>query len=195
MKKMFILILSFLLNLSFVVEAFCDPLEGDSVFHIESTWKDQHGKEFQLRKFVGRSSILAMVYTSCLHACPMIVSDMLRIRKGLTEKQREKVRFVLVSLDPERDTPSVLAKFAKKRRLGENWSLITADEISVRELAAVLGVKYKKKKNDDIDHSNIIHLLNSSGVILHQQKGLRQDPAELLRAINRSVKFWPVLKQ
>jgi protein SCO1/2 len=46
---------------------------------------------------------------------------------------------------------------------------------SVRELAAVLGLRYKQDENGDFDHSNVIFLLDKDGVVRSQQLGLKGD--------------------
>ncbi|NIQ52455.1 MAG: SCO family protein, partial [Gammaproteobacteria bacterium] len=53
----------------------------------------------------GRVRVVAMVYTSCAYACPRIMLDMKRIEAELGPEYREDVGFVIVSIDPERDTP------------------------------------------------------------------------------------------
>ena len=130
-------------------------------------------------RYEGRPVVLAMVYTTCTTACPLTVADLKRIESALSPEARGRVWFALFSLDSERDRPEVLKKFASARSLDPSrWRLYHGDRAAVRELAMVLGVRYKKDARGDFDHSNVISILDAEGVIRHQQVGLGQEPTE-----------------
>ena len=81
--------------------------------------------------------------------------------------------FVLVSFDTVRDTTEVLAKYRAQRALDGQWIVLRGDDDAVRELAALLGVKYKQEADGMFSHSNVITLLNREGEIVHQRQGLK----------------------
>src|SRR5690606_11725701 len=54
-----------------------------SVHDLEAEWQDQQGLTLTLADLAGRPRIVAMVYTSCAHACPRILADMERIEGEL----------------------------------------------------------------------------------------------------------------
>lgn len=155
------------------------PLSGESVYHLDSTWTNQDGKQTKLSEFQGKPVVVAMVYTGCQGACPMTISDLKKIEECLPAAARSQVRFAVFSFDSERDTPAKLKEFVKARSLDtSHWTLFHGDPGAVRKLSALLGIRYKKDKNGDFDHSNVITTLDQAGVIAHQQVGLRQDPGE-----------------
>jgi protein SCO1/2 len=163
-------------------------LSDESIFQLESSWVDQSGKKIVLKELRGKPSVLAMVYMTCQGACPIITSDMQRIEKVLPPEKREQSQFVLISLDPERDTQKALNKFAESHGLDlRRWRLLAGSTGAVRELAAVLGVKYKRDASGNFSHSNIITILDSEGVIRHQQIGLRQDPQASTGSVLKSI--------
>ena len=83
-----------------------------------------------------------MIFTPCESACPRILSDLGRIEDELPRDRKEEVRFFLVSMDGERDTPEVLAAHARDRGLDtERWTLLHGDDFAVRGFAAALGVR------------------------------------------------------
>lgn len=160
-------------------------LGGDSIYQLNSVWTDQDGKSIALGSFRGKPLVLAMIYTSCQDACPLIVSEMQKIESTLPEPVREQVRFALFSFDSERDTPAQLKRYASAHDLDpKRWTLLTGSADSVRLLAAVLGVRYKRDLNGDFSHSSVITVLDSGGEIRHQQTGLRKDPGEVATVIN-----------
>ena len=110
-----------------------------------------------------------------------------RMKRELSPKYGRLFKYILVSIDPVRDTPNNLKKYAEKQGLkSPTWTLLTGNSDSVLELAAVLGVKFKKLKAGGYNHSNIIHFLNKDGVVFYQQVGLNQDPALAIEKIIES---------
>jgi protein SCO1/2 len=155
-----------------------------SIYHAESAWTDQTGEERQLESLAGRVQVVAMLYTSCAYACPRIMLDMKRIEGELGAQLSEDVGFVVVSIDPERDTPEQLAEFASGSMLDpETWTLLTGEEGDILELAALLGVQYRETKPGEWVHSNLVTVLDQEGVVAHRQLGLGTDPAETLDVI------------
>lgn len=143
-----------------------------SLFHLEQTWTSDAGKPVPLTALAGTPTVIALVYTTCQGACPMIVSDMLRIDAALSEPQKKKVRFVLFSFDPARDTAARLREYRRERGLDERWSLLRATDVDARELAEVLGVKYARLPNGDFQHSNLVSIVDADGVVRKQVEGL-----------------------
>jgi protein SCO1/2 len=132
--------------------------------------------------------VLAMVYTTCESACPIIVSLMQRLEAALPPELHPKVGFVLVSFDPERDTPSVLRAYSNKRHLDPtSWSLLSGHPDDVLELATLLSIKYKRDQQGGFMHSNVMTVLNRAGEIVHRQEGLQQDLTAILEAIHRAA--------
>lgn len=160
-----------------------DPLGGQSLHQLEARWTDQQGKDVQFADFAGQIVVLAMAYTHCEHACPRIIADMRRIQNELVDAKQD-LSFVLASVDPERDTVEHLQQFARSSGLNDRgWRLIRAPDETVRELAAVLGVQYRRVSESDFAHSNIITVLGPGGEIRHQQKGLGVKPDATIAAI------------
>jgi len=140
-----------------------DNREGDrpdfSVYDLGSAWRDQSSAPRTLSSLKGHPQLLALVYTSCVSTCPLTVSAMQLVEA----KASGDVGFVLVSLDPARDGPAQLTEFAKQHGLSSRWTLLSGDEKSVRELAAVLGVKYRRVSPNEIDHTSTLTVLDSAG--------------------------------
>jgi protein SCO1 len=157
---------------------------SDSLYNLKTKWTDSSGKKVALGDFKGQPVVLAMIYASCQTVCPLIVSDVKRIHEALPESVRGKVRLVLVSFDPARDTPRKLARYAQDRGLnGKQWTLLTADPESVRDLAALLGMRYRPIPGGDFAHSNLITVLDAQGAIVHRYEGVGQDVAPVVKAL------------
>lgn len=155
-----------------------------SIYHAGSVWTDQHGERRALDDLAGRIQVVGMVYTSCTYACPRMMLDMKRIEGELPPELRDRVGFVLVSIDPERDTPERLAEYARGARLDpDRWTLLHGDAGDVLELAALLGVQYRRMTDGEFVHSNLLTVLDPAGRVIHRQLGLGADPAGTLDVI------------
>jgi protein SCO1 len=153
-----------------------------SIYHSATVWTDQHGEERPLDSLAGRVQVVGMVYTSCAYACPRMLMDMKRIEGELGGAA--DVGFVMVSIDPARDTPARLAEYARGARLeGDRWVLLTGGDDDVLELAALLGVQYRRMANGEFVHSNFLSILDRDGRVAHRQMGLGADPAGTLAMI------------
>jgi protein SCO1/2 len=157
-----------------------------SLYQTESTWTTDANKKVALAGLAGRPQVIAMFFANCRYACPIIVNDLKRIESALPQDARRRVGFTLASFDTEHDTPAQLAAFRKIRQLPEaNWTLLHGAVDDVLELAALLGVKYKRDEDGQFSHSNVITVLNAKGEIVHQQFGLGQDIKETVRHLEQ----------
>jgi protein SCO1/2 len=125
-----------------------------------------------------------MFFASCTYACPIIVHDMQRIESALPESVRGKVGFTLVTIDTERDSPAALRSYRAAHKLPtDRWTLLHGTPDDTLELAALLGVKFKREATGQFAHSNLITILNEQGEIIHQLAGLNQDLREAVKQI------------
>ena len=144
-----------------------------SVYDLEGGWRDQTGAPRSLASLRGAPVLLAMVYTHCTATCPLAVAELKRIAA-----LEPDVRLVLVSLDPARDDPERLARYAADHALdASRWTLLTGSDSDVRDLAATLSVRYRRVTPDDLAHSNLITLLDREGRIVRQTSGPMDDAA------------------
>jgi protein SCO1/2 len=152
-----------------------DPNEisGESIFNLSSKWNTQNGERIELIDLQGEVLVMVMIYTSCEAACPRLVADMRNIHNKV---KSSTVKYVMVSIDPETDTPEVLKEFAIENEMdNEQWIFLQGSVDGVREFSNVLAVKYKQIAPLDFSHSNIISVFDKDGVLHHQQEGLGVD--------------------
>lgn len=160
----------------------------ESIYNVQSIWKNRNGDEIALQELRGEVQIVAMVYTHCEYACPRILADMKRIEKELSEEEMRSVNFVIVSIDPERDTPQRLSGFAAENDLPpKNWTLLNGDQGDILELSALLGVKYKRISETDFTHSNMLTVLNQEGEIIHQRMKLGNETETIVNSIREAL--------
>ena len=155
-----------------------------SIYNLPSVWKTQNNNEIKLKELKGNVLVMVMIYTSCKAACPRLISDMRSIEAQIPKEKSGNVKLILVSIDPETDTPKHLKQFAVENNMdSNNWIFLTGSENDTREFAAVLAVNYKKISPMDFSHSNIISVFNQKGELVHQQEGLGVNNKETIEKI------------
>lgn len=139
---------------------------GLSVYQLDTRFTDPDGKPVRLKDFRGQPVLLTMFYGTCPMACPLLMSRIKRVEATLPPEARARVRVVLVSLDPERDTPEFLRKLTQAHGVdAARWRMLVTSEDGVREVAAVLGIRYRPVREGGMNHSSVITLLDRDGVI------------------------------
>jgi protein SCO1/2 len=173
-----------LLLLSCVSSA--EELPDDSIYHIGSSWKDHDKNIINIDQLSGKIQLVGFMYTYCETSCPVILSTLNRIDKQLDEKTKAQVQFLLISLDPERDTPEILAQYMRDNNLrSSHWRLLNGSPDDVLELSALFGVRYKAMDmNGDIAHSNMVTVLDKKGRIHYQMKGLNEDLTRIAASVD-----------
>lgn len=68
----------------------------------------------------GRPVVMNFVFTTCTSICPLLSQTLARLQEELGA-DRDRVHIVSISIDPEEDTPAVLAAYAKRYRAGPEW--------------------------------------------------------------------------
>lgn len=149
-----------------------------SIYQLDSKWLDQNNKKIKLKDFSGKPVILTMLYTGCTKSCPIIIGHLKSFYDSLSNEEKNKVNFVVLSFDSKRDTPKNLKKFADKNKLGKNFYLLNGSDDSILEIASLLGIKYSKTDDGEFSHTNKIILLNKKGEVFHQNEGLKENIEE-----------------
>ena len=158
----------------------------NSIYRLHIPLIDQDGHAVALDQFRGHPVLVTMFYGSCPQACPLLVSKMKLLEQRLTPAARADLRVLLVSLDPERDTPAQLKALANAHGVDEaRWRFTRTDDAHVRTLAAVLGVKYHRLNNGELWHSSVIVVLDREGQIAGRAEGLELDVPQLEGAVSR----------
>ncbi len=137
-----------------------------------TTLTDQTGKNFNLEDLKGKVWIADFVFTHCAGPCPLMTGSMSRMAKELAAE--DAVRFVSFSVDPERDTPEVLAKYAERYQADpEKWVFLTGEKSKIFDLSqkafhlGVVEVPLEERTNPDqlVGHSTKFILVDTAGKI------------------------------
>jgi protein SCO1/2 len=126
------------------------------------------GQAFRLRDLSGKWVLLFFGYSHCPDICPLTLAHMAQVLRELGQ-DADQVAVVFVSVDPERDTPELLRKFAGS--FGEQVLGVTGTRAEIDAAVAAFGARYEIDKSADgqsaagykVSHSGDTFLIDPQG--------------------------------
>jgi protein SCO1/2 len=135
---------------------------------------DQDGQPLSLSQLKGKWTVLFFGYTFCPDICPTTLAQLRQIKSELPGEAVDKLRIVLVSVDPDRDTPQQLKQYLgyfDKQFIG-----LRAPVDTLQKLANAVSIPYipadTSKPGYTVDHSGNLALLGPDGT----QRGFIRAP-------------------
>jgi protein SCO1/2 len=164
------------------------PPSALSLWQFAGRWQRVGGGELELAALRGQPAVLLFFYGSCDSACPILVHDLERVAGELPPAARDRIRFVLVTIDPERDTAERLSEYARDHGFDPaRWVLLRGTPDQVRELASAAEVRYRDDGTGTITHTKRILLLDRDGVPTAHWDGLERPLEPIVRAISEAA--------
>ncbi|MBK8770483.1 MAG: SCO family protein [Rhizobiales bacterium] len=142
---------------------------GEALVGGPFTLMNHKGETVTEKSFAGKPMLLFFGYTYCPDVCPTELQVMAEALKQLGDKGKD-IEPILVSIDPARDTPEVLASYVSN--FGDQFVGLTGTPEQVKVIADAYRVFYAKVENKDdptgylMDHSSIIYLMGADGKFL-----------------------------
>jgi protein SCO1 len=147
----------------------------------EFTLTNQDGKRLALGDLRGKVVAITFIFASCADTCPLLTAKMADIQNHLGSDFGQKVYFVSITVDPERDTPEVLKRYAEAHKANPaGWAFLTGTPGEIRDVAKHYGIYYKKTARGDVDHTFLTSLVDQNGTLRVQYMGVRFNPDEML---------------
>jgi protein SCO1/2 len=150
---------------------------------------DETARPIQLDAMKGSVTIYNFIFTTCTGICPIMTNNM----RAITPKidRDAPVRFVSITVDPTRDTPPVLAAYAKRNRNDPRWTFLTGDRNTIVDLS-VKGFKLAAGDpmpgGEALLHSGKFAVADKQGVIRGYYEGSDAAVAdEVVRAVETLV--------
>ncbi len=157
---------------------------GASVYQVDSVFVDDTGARTALDAGRGHPVIVTMFYASCTDACPLLIESIRRIEAAVPDSVRSDLRVLLVTFDPAHDTPAVMRALAEAHRVDRaRWRFLAGSEDAVREVAAVLGIRYRRLSSGAFNHSSVITLLDRDGVAQARIDGIGQPTTSIVERL------------
>ena len=95
---------------------------------------DQNNEVITQEHYKNKIYVADFFFTTCLGICPIMTEEMIRVYKAY--KDEPELLIISHTVDPEHDTPEVLARYAKNRDINsEKWHFVTGDKKQIYDLA------------------------------------------------------------
>jgi protein SCO1/2 len=130
---------------------------------------DHDGRPVTLEALRGRVVLVTAVYASCGLSCPMILAQAKRALGQLTDAERAELTVVAITLDPARDTPTVLAELARAQGVhAPLWRLATGAPARVEKTLDAWGFSRRRDPSTGvIEHANLFLLVDRAGRVAY----------------------------
>jgi len=152
-----------------------------SLYDLDLHLTGADGRPLAPERLRGHPVLAGMFFAACPSACPLLIRDLAQMAAALPARDRADLRILLVSFDPARDTPAVLADVLRRHDLApESWLLAAPpDDDGARLAAAALGIRYRRTADGQFEHTRRVTLLDREGRVRAQS----DDPRTLAAAL------------
>jgi len=118
----------------------------------------------------GKVVLLTAMYASCGHTCPLLLSQSKEAVAELSEEEQRDLRVVAVTMDPENDTPAVLAGLANHHDMAAPlFNLVTGEPARVEKVLDQMGIaRSRNPETGVIDHANLFLLIDREGTVAYR---------------------------
>ncbi|GLC89306.1 SCO family protein [Lysinibacillus piscis] len=152
----------FLCLVSAAVLSACGNVKFKADYNVEiQTFEheNQRGEQVSLDSLKGKPWIGMYIFTKCVSVCPPMTFNMTQVQEKLQKRGIEDYNIVAFSVDPETDTPDVLANYLAKYNVPDasKWNLLTGYSQTYIEQFAEKSTKILVRKNPDPNDDQVIH--------------------------------------
>jgi protein SCO1/2 len=155
------------------------------------TLTERSGQQFGLDDLRGQIWVADFIFTNCAGTCPIMTTAMTEIQQTALAEKLDDVKLVSITVDPERDTPEVLKRFAGGYgALKDRWYFLTGDGAAIQQLAQkgflLSAATSGGSEEEPIIHSNRFVLVDRQGRIRGYYDGTDEEGvAQLLKDLER----------
>jgi protein SCO1/2 len=151
----------------------------------EFTLTNHNGKRLALKDLRGKVLAITFIFASCADTCPLLTAKMAGLQSHLGADFGSRVYFVSITVDPERDRPQVLKRYAEAYKVNPaGWAFLTGTPAEIRDVVKNYGIYAKKTARGDVDHTFLTSLVDQSGILRVQYMGVKFNPDEMLRDLH-----------
>ena len=135
---------------------------------------DQHGEVLPVSRLQGKWTLVFFGYTFCPDICPTTLAELRQLLGSLPAEQRQQVQVLMVSVDPQRDTPQQLRDYLAY--FDPDYIGLTGQLDDIQQLANALSIPFipgdSSQENYTVDHSGNLAVIGPDGT----QRGFIRAP-------------------
>ena len=124
---------------------------------------DHSGAPFGSNDLAGKQVLLSFAYTHCPDVCPALFGHLIAVQREIPGRIGDDVEMVIITVDPERDTPEQLAE--RTAAMGGQWHFLTGSREVLEEVWSDFGVRVEKQ-GEFVGHTGVTYLVSADGLML-----------------------------
>lgn len=101
----------------------------------------------------GKKVMINFIYTTCADTCPLETARLSEVAEILGDRIGDDIFFYSITIDPDRDTPEVLADYRERFGVGEGWDFLTGKDEDLLLLRKKLGLYVSEEDKLNTDHN------------------------------------------
>ena len=149
---------------------------------------DQAGRAVGPGELRGEPFVANFIFTRCISACPLLTSQMKNLQKRLGGAA-ERVKMLSISVDPEYDTPEVLARYAAEQGATRRWTYLTGELDDVR---GAIEEGFRVRMGERVPLGDAFDILHASHFVLVDSelriRGYYRNDAEGLEELEGAIR-------
>jgi protein SCO1/2 len=156
-------------------------IEGELGFN-EFTLIDENGSSFNSSSLEGNVLVIGFIFTNCPDQCITVSQNMKYLRDNLNQSNEENVSFISITVDPWRDSSSLLANYSQSSNY--SWPHLTINSLELDQLALLeavwtdfnIGVVLTEEQQNTSgrDHSVNYEIVHSLDVVMVDKSGIQK---------------------
>ena len=161
---------------------FGKAIEGDVGFN-EFILIDENGTSFNSSSVEGNVLVIGFIFTNCPDKCITVSQNMKYLHDGLNQSNTENVSFISITVDPWRDSSSLLANYSQSNNY--NWTHLTIASLAVDQLNLLedvwtdfnIGVVLTEEGEENTSgrgHSVNYEVEHSLGIVMVDKSGIQK---------------------
>ncbi|TPV92601.1 MAG: copper chaperone PCu(A)C [Myxococcales bacterium FL481] len=134
--------------------------------------------------------VINFIYTSCPDTCPLETARLAQVYKILGDRVGDDVFFYSITIDPDNDTPDVLAAYAQRYGAGPGWTFLTGNEAEIVELRKKLGLYIPEIQSDDSNNHNLSLIIGNQATGQWMKRSPFENPHVLATQVGSWLHNW-----
>lgn len=162
-----------------------------NLYEMPGEFESQTGKKIKLSDFRGQPTIFSFVYLKCRLSCPVIMAELIKLKKqiGLS-----RARFVVFLLDNSRQNKQDLEEFFKIYAQSSNdWLVLQTSPEELYAIASKFDLQYEEAGAGRFDykHTNFFAVAKSGGAVALEVRGFEKDSESFYKKVESVLEQEP----
>src|SRR6185369_1936133 len=157
----------------------------------------QDGKKLRFFDDVIKGKVVALnfIYTNCPDMCALETARLREVQRILGERVGRDVFFYSITIDPERDTPEVLKRYAEKFQVGPGWLFLTGKNADITQLRRKLGVYDEENRTEKLQEHDLSSVIGNQATGQWMKVSPYENPYVLATQLGSWLHNWKMASE